>query len=215
MTLRAQPYGLQTDAVATAAILDIAEGESLGFKNLDDYRCLAGGRDMAGHTVLSCEAGAYNGSAYSTTWDRVLRTMGGAYAAGVNQTVMHGFSYASAPEAEWPGFAAFSPYNGTPGYGESWGPRQPTWRHAEDIAGYLGRVHAVLQSGTARADVAVFRQTGYTATGIGASWFTSTGVPLADAPVPQRSTPRPAERHRLGWPARSRRTGLQGALRRG
>ncbi|MFI7504052.1 glycosyl hydrolase [Streptomyces sp. NPDC049687] len=178
MTLRAQPYGLQTDAIASAAILDIPEGESLGFKNLDDYRCLAGGRDMAGHTVLSCEAGAYNGSAYSTTWDRFLRTMGGAYAAGVNQTVVHGFSYATAPGAEWPGFAAFSPYNGGPGYGESWGPRQPTWRHMNDIADYLGRVHTVLQSGTARADVAIFRQTGYTATGIGASWFTATGVPL-------------------------------------
>ncbi|GAA4823684.1 glycosyl hydrolase [Streptomyces ziwulingensis] len=178
MRVRAQPYGLQTDAIASAAILDIAEGESLGFKNLDDYRCLAGGRDMAGHTVLSCEAGAYNGSAYSTTWDRFLRTMGGAYAAGVNQTVVHGFSYASAPSAGWPGFAAFSPYNGAPGYGESWGPRQPTWDHLPDIAGYLGRVHRVLQSGTARADVAIFRQTGYTATGIGASWFTATGVPL-------------------------------------
>ncbi|MFF5105189.1 glycosyl hydrolase [Streptomyces sp. NPDC000134] len=178
MELRAQPYGLQTDAVATAAILDIAEGESLGFKNLDDYRCLAGGRDMAGHTVLSCEAGAYNGSAYSTTWDRFLRTMGGAYAAGVNQTVVHGFSYATVPGAAWPGFAAFSPYNGAPGYGESWGPRQPTWEHMTDIAGYLGRVHRVLRAGVARADVAVFRQTGYTATGIGASWFTATGVPL-------------------------------------
>ncbi|MER5428578.1 glycosyl hydrolase [Streptomyces sp. NPDC002588] len=178
MDLRAQPYGLQTDAIASAAILDLPEGESLGFKNLDDFRCLAGGRDMAGHTVLSCEAGAYNGSAYSTTWDRFLRTMGGAYAAGVNQTVVHGFSYATAPGASWPGFAAFSPYNGGPGYGESWGPRQPTWHHMTDLAAYLGRVHGVLQSGTARADVAVFRQTGYAATGIGASWFTATGVPL-------------------------------------
>ncbi|WP_426567871.1 glycosyl hydrolase [Streptomyces canus] len=178
MELRSQPYGLQTDAIASAALLDIAEGESLSFKNLDDYRCLAGGRDMAGHTVLSCEAGAYNGSAYSTTWDRFLRTMGGAYAAGVNQTVLHGFSYATAPGVSWPGFAAFSPYNGAAGYGESWGPRQPTWQHVADVAGYLGRVHRVLQTGTARADVAVFRQTGYTATGIGASWFTSTGVPL-------------------------------------
>jgi hypothetical protein len=169
MRLRAQPYGLQTDAIASAAILDIPEGESLGFKNLDDYRCLAGGRDMAGRTVLSCEAGAYNGSAYSTTWDRFLRTMGGAYAAGVNQTVVHGFSYATAPGVSWPGFAAFSPYNGAAGYGESWGPRQPTWRHLRDISGYLGRVQRVLQGGTARADVAVFRQTGYTATGIGAS----------------------------------------------
>jgi hypothetical protein len=178
MKLRSQPYGLQTDAIASAAVLDVPEGESLGFKNLDDYRCLAGGRDMAGHRILSCEAGAYAGGAYNTTWDKFLRTMGGAYAAGVNQTVIHGFSYATVPGVSWPGFAAFSPYSGAPGYGESWGPRQPTWHHVPDITGYLGRVHEVLQSGTARADIAVFRQIGYTATGIGASWLTSTGIPL-------------------------------------
>ncbi|WUD71271.1 glycosyl hydrolase [Streptomyces sp. NBC_00510] len=176
--MRAQPYGLQTDAIRSAALLDIPEGESLGFKNLDDYRCLAGGRDMAGHTVLSCEAGAYTGSAYSTTWEKFLRTMGGAYAAGVNQTVVHGFSYATLPGVKWPGYAAFTPYNGTVGYGESWGPRHPTWRHVTDVSGYLSRVHHAMQRGTSRIDVAVFRQTGYTATGIGASWFTSTGVPL-------------------------------------
>ncbi|KAA0935051.1 glycosyl hydrolase [Streptomyces apricus] len=178
LQLRSQPYGLQTDAIATAAILDIAEGESLGFKNLDDYRCLAGGRDMAGHTVLSCEAGAYTGGAYGTTWQKFLRTMGGAYAAGVNQTVVHGFSYASFPGVNWPGYAAFTPYNGTVGYGESWGPRHPTWKHVSDVSDYLGRIHQVLQSGRAQADVAVFRQTGYTATGIGASWFTATGITL-------------------------------------
>ncbi|MEV0404108.1 glycosyl hydrolase [Actinoallomurus sp. NPDC050550] len=178
LDLRAQPYGLQTDAIASAAILDVPEGESIGFKNLDDWRCLAGGRDMAGTTVLSGEIGAYNGGAYNTTWKRFLLTVGGAYAAGLNRAVIHGFSYATAPGVKWPGFAAFTPYNGTIGYSESWGPRQPTWEHAEDISGYLSRVHQVLQSGTARADVAIFRQTGYTATGIGASWFTASGVPL-------------------------------------
>ncbi|MGI5282367.1 glycosyl hydrolase [Nonomuraea polychroma] len=178
LKLRAQPYGLRTDAIAGAAVLDVAEGESLGFKNLDDYRCLAGGRDLAGREVLSCEAGAYQGGAYTTTWKKLLRTMGGAYAAGLNQTVLHGFSYADAPGAAWPGFAAFTPYNGTVGYAESWGPRQPTWRHMADISGYFARVHAVLRAGTPRADVAVLRQTGYTKTGIGAGWFTASGIPL-------------------------------------
>ncbi|MGP3960664.1 glycosyl hydrolase [Nonomuraea sp. 3N208] len=178
LELRAQPYGLQTDAIAAAAIIDVPEGESLGFKNLDDYRCLAGGRDLAGREVMSCEAGAYQGGAYTTTWKKLLRTMGGAYAAGLNQTVLHGFSYADAPGAAWPGFAAFTPYNGTAGYAESWGPRQPTWRHMADLSGYFARVHAVMRAGTPRADVAVLRQTGYTKTGIGASWFTASGVPL-------------------------------------
>ncbi|MBB2910893.1 hypothetical protein FHS43_002156 [Streptosporangium becharense] len=178
LQLRAQPYGLETDAIAAAAILDVLEGESLGFKNLDDYRALAGGRDLAGRTVLSCEAAAYQGGAYNTTWEKILRTMGGAYAAGLNQTYLHGFSYASAPGVNWPGFAAFTPYNGGIGYSESWGPRHPTWRHARDVSGYLSRIHQVMQAGTAKIDVAVFRQKGYTKTGIGANWFTASGIPL-------------------------------------
>jgi hypothetical protein len=178
LKLRAQPYGLQTDATYTAAILDIPEGESLGFHNLDDYRSLTGGRNLAGSTILSCEAGAYTGGAYSTTWQKFLRTMGGAYAAGVNQTVIHGFSYADLPGVQWPGYAAFTPYHGAVGYAESWGPRHPTWRHITDMSDYLARVHQVLQTGRPRIDVAVFRQSGYADTGIGASWFTATGIPL-------------------------------------
>ncbi|WP_033339171.1 glycosyl hydrolase [Catenuloplanes japonicus] len=177
LTFRAQPYGLETDAISVAAVIDVPEGESLGFKNLDDYRCLAGGRDMGGRALLSCEAGAYQGGAYNTTWKKLLRTMGGAYAAGLNQTVFHGFSYASAPGAGWPGYAAFTPYSGAIGYAESWGPRQPSWRHVPDVAAYLGRVHLAGRIGVNRIDAAVFRQKGYTKTGIGASWFTSDGIP--------------------------------------
>lgn len=177
LELSAQPYGMETDAISSAAILDIPEGESLGFHNLDDFRCLAGGRDMGGRRVLSDELGAYAGGAYNTTWDKILKTLGGEYAAGVNQTVLHGFSYAEAPGAAWPGFAAFTPYNGSIGYAESWGPRQPTWRHIKDISGYLGRTQTVLQAGTPRIDVAYIWQSGYGKTGLGAQWFTSDGVP--------------------------------------
>ena len=128
-TLRAQAYGLATDAISSATLLDVPEGESLGFKNLDDYRVLASARDMAGGELLSCEAAAYANGAYSTTWNKVLQTMGSVFAGGVNQAVLHGFAYRDAPGAAWPGFAAFSPYNGTGiGYAEAWGPRQPTWR---------------------------------------------------------------------------------------
>ncbi|MFG1815381.1 glycosyl hydrolase [Kribbella sp. NPDC049174] len=178
LEFRCQPYGLETDSISAAAIVDIPEGESLGFRNLDDYRALAGGRDLGGRKVLSCEAGAYQGGAYGTTWKKLLLTLGGAYAAGLNQTVLHGFSYASAPGAEWPRFAAFTPYDGRQGYSESWGPRQPTWRHVPAVTGYLGRIHQVLQTGTSRIDVAAFRQKGYTKTGIGVGWFTASGVPV-------------------------------------
>ncbi|MEV6816988.1 glycosyl hydrolase, partial [Micromonospora sp. NPDC051296] len=136
MTLRVQPYGLETDAIYSSALLDVPESESLGFKNLDDYRALASGRDMGGRSILSCETAAYANGAYNTTWNKVLQTVGSIFAAGVNQCVLHGFSYATAPGAQWPGFAAFSPYNGNGiGFSESWGPRQPTWGHVPGVAG--------------------------------------------------------------------------------
>jgi len=179
LNLRAQPYGLSTDAIRSATLLDVAEGESLGFKNLDDFRVLASARDMAGTRLLSCEAAAYANGAYSTTWNKVLQTMGSVFAGGVNQAVLHGFAYRDAPGAAWPGFAAFSPYNGTGiGYAEAWGPRQPTWRHVADVAGWFARTQRVLRTGTARTDLAFFRQKGFAATGIGAPWATNDGIPI-------------------------------------
>lgn len=176
--LRNQPYGLETDAITVAALLDVPEGESLGFKNLDDFRSLAGGRDMGGRRILSNEAGGLAGGAYSTAWDVTLKRLTPQYAAGVNQAVFHGFAYRDVPGVRWPGFAAFSPYNGATGYGEAWGPRQPTWGHVPDISGYLSRVQHVLQLGRNQVDVANFRQKGYAGSGFGAPWLTSDGVPI-------------------------------------
>lgn len=179
LKLRIQAYGLETDTLAYSGLLDVPESESLGFKNLDDYRVMAGGRDLGGRTILSCEAAAYNGSAYNVTWDRVLTTVNSIYAAGVNQAVLHGFAYAEAPGAQWPGFAAFSPYgNNTPGFSEAWGPRQPSWKHVADIAAYLKRTQWVLQTGTPKIDLVFYRQKGWAATGIGALWATNDGIPL-------------------------------------
>ncbi|CAG8982944.1 hypothetical protein HYALB_00003522 [Hymenoscyphus albidus] len=154
ITLRVQPYGLQTDAMGAAASLDIAEGKPL----------------------ISNEAAAFATSAYTTTWERVLRTLNPIFSTGVNQNVLHEFSYKEAPGVEWPGFAAFTPYNGAIRYAESWGPRQPAWRHAGDIAAYLGRVQLFLRRGVAKHDVGFLRQKGYVASGFGASWFSSEGV---------------------------------------
>lgn len=189
MGLRVQPYGLETDTVEHAALLDIPETESLGFKNLDDYRVMAGGRDMAGHTILSCEAICYNGAAYNTMLggnsasptqqNQALFTLNSIFAAGVNQAIIHGFPYADAPDVTWPGFAAFSPYyNGAIGFGEAWGPRTPQWQHMPDIAAYLSRTQLVLQTGTPKYDVVFLRQKGWTSTGIGAFWATNDGIPL-------------------------------------
>ena len=174
--LRVQPYGLRTDAIAASAVVDVPEGESLGFSNNDDFRCLAGGRDMGGNEILSEEAGAYHWGAYNTTWEKILKSLNNHYAAGVNQAVLHGYSYADAPGAQWPGFAAFTPYDDFIGYSGSWGSRQPTWTHVPDISGYLSRTHQLLQSATSKVDAAILRQKGYAGTGFGAPWFTEHGV---------------------------------------
>ena len=92
--------------------------------------------------------------------------------------MLHGFAYADAPGAAWPGFAAFSPYNGAVGYGEAWGPRQPMWQHVTDVSGHLRRTQFALQSGVNRADLAWFRQKGWTATGIGVGWGTNVAIGL-------------------------------------
>lgn len=189
MGLRIQAYGLETDSTEHSAILDIAETESLGFKNLDDYRVMAGGRDIAGKKILSCEAICYNGAAYNTTWgangtsptaqNQALFTLNSIFAAGVNQAIIHGFPYAEAPDVTWPGFAAFSPYyNGAIGFGEAWGPRTPQWEHVPGIAGYLARTQLVLQTGVPKYDIVFLRQKGYASTGVGPFWVTNDGTKL-------------------------------------
>lgn len=176
---RVQAYGLEQDSIDQAGIVDIPETESLGAKNVDDYRVLASGRDIAGKTILSCEAAAYFGKSYGATITEVLTTHGEMYAGGVNQSVLHGFPYATAPGAGWPGFAAFSPYyNNAVGYSEAWGPRLPVWEHMADVAAYLSRTQWVLRSGRARYDIAFLRQKGWAQTGIGAPWATASGIPV-------------------------------------
>jgi hypothetical protein len=189
MGIRIQPYGLETDTMQHSAVVDVPETESLGFKNLDDYRVMAAGRDLAGHKVLSCEAICYNGAAYNTTWganstsptaqNQALFTINSIFAAGVNQLMIHGFPYAKAPDVTWPGFAAFSPYyNNAIGFGEAWGPRTPQWQHVPGIAGYLARTQLVLQTGAPKYDIAFWGHKGWASTGVGPHWITNNGTKL-------------------------------------
>jgi hypothetical protein len=161
-----------------AASVDIAEGESLGFTSIDNYRALAGAAGMAGRNIISNELGAYAKSAYGTSWAKVLSTLNPQFAAGVNQNVLHGFSYLYAPGAVWPGFAAFTPIKGKAGYSESWGPRQPAWKHASDFTNYVGKMQFFLQQGVPKHDVAIFRRNGAVDNNYVAPYFTSTGARL-------------------------------------
>ena len=94
----------------------------------------------------------------------------------MNHMVLHGFSYITAPQTEWPGFAAFTPYKGGIGYADAWGPREPMWTHATDITGYLGRMQTILQRGVPQHDVAWFSQKGYVGAGYNTPWFSAAGT---------------------------------------
>lgn len=182
MGYRNQGYGATIDSILSAATTDIPEGESLGFgdNGNDRYRALAAGRDMGGNRILSDEVGAYLFSAYNIPWEQLLETMHTNYASGVNQMVVHGFAYADAPNAEWPGFAAFSPMESLGiGFAEAWGPRQPTWDHVGDgIGDYLARTQAVLQNGTSQTDVAIYLQD-FNISGVASPIFADTGLTQA------------------------------------
>ncbi|MET9084894.1 glycosyl hydrolase [Streptomyces sp. NPDC004237] len=160
MRLRAQPYGAPLDSALVAAMTGVPEGESLAFgAEPDSFRMLAAGRDLGRRSrVLSSEMGAVLNGAYRLSLADLVTTANPGYALGVNQVRVHGFPYASSPAGQWPGFYPWAPLGAPINFAECWGPRQPQWRHIDGASGYLARVHEVLQSGTGKVDVAVYRE---------------------------------------------------------
>lgn len=168
LKFRAQPYTASFDSSYAASVLDIPEGESLGFDGDDDaFRVLATGRDIGGKTtILSDELGAYMGKAYGVTWKFILGTANHDVSLGVSQVVIHGFPYKDSPSSVWPGFAPFTPLGtSSNGFADAWGPRQPQWMFANGSSAYLARAQMLMQRSGPSIDVAVLNQDpGVTAT---------------------------------------------------
>ncbi len=143
MGFRVQCAGL------AASYATVPEGDN--GDTLDSFSAKAAARDIGGHAILSDEAATFvGGQSGVANWRLMLFMIQRDYAAGVNQVVLHGFSYADAPGAVWPGFSAFGR-----AIGDDWGPRAPHWAFAGDITAYIGRLQRVLRSGRPQADVAV------------------------------------------------------------
>lgn len=169
MKLRVQPYTLSADSVYAASVVDIPEGESLGFEGDNDaFRALATGRDVGGKTtILSDELGAYMGLAYGVEWSFILGTANLDMALGVSQVVIHGFPYRDSPDSLWPGFAPFTPLGtNSNGFADAWGPRQPHWIFARNASAYLAYAQKLLQDGGPSIDVAILNE----AWGVSATW---------------------------------------------
>ncbi|KAF2997001.1 hypothetical protein E8E14_003122 [Neopestalotiopsis sp. 37M] len=169
LKFRAQPYTASFDSSYAASLLDIPEGESLGFDGDDNaFRVLATGRDIGGKTtILSDELGAYMGKAYGVTWKFILGTANHDMSLGVSQVVIHGFPYKDSPSSVWPGFAPFTPLGtSSNGFADAWGPRQPQWMFANSSSAYLARAQMLLQRSGSSIDVAILNQDA----GVTAAW---------------------------------------------
>jgi hypothetical protein len=158
MRFRNQSYGAPIDTALASAQTGTPEGESLAFGATPDaFRLIAAGRDAGRRKVLSNELGAQTNGAYRLSWADLLSTAHLDYGLGVNQSYLHGFPYLASPTNRWPGFYPWAPPSGLPiTFAEAWGPRQPQWAFAPEVAAYMSRVQQVLQSGTNKVDVAVY-----------------------------------------------------------
>ena len=153
---RAQSYGGDVNTAAASCVLDVAEGESLGFGEMREFfRNLSGGVHMTGRKFLSDEVLADLMAGYCLDWKSAAGTLNSNWAAGVNRMVIHGMSYESEVSgkfSQWPGWHAFQN-----AFADPWGDRQPYWTEVKKLSDYIARTQAILQGGTPRMDIAVYK----------------------------------------------------------
>ncbi len=153
---RAQSYGGDVNTAAASCVLDVAEGESLGFGEMREFfRNLSGGVHMTGRKFLSDEVLADLMAGYCLDWKSAAGTLNSNWAAGVNRMVIHGMSYeteVSGENNQWPGWHAFMN-----AFADPWGDRQPYWSEVSKLSGYISRTQAVLQGGVPKMDIAVYK----------------------------------------------------------
>jgi hypothetical protein len=142
------------DMTSAAAHIDAPETESNYFDGvIDAVRAMGGGAMMGQKQIFSTELGAHRYFAYAVTWPIVLNDMKVSYAGGVNRIVSHGYPYSGyRPDAEWPGLTTFEWT-----YSEMWGPRQPSWQHANEFGDWIARTQLILQTGVPRVDIGIYR----------------------------------------------------------
>ncbi len=153
---RAQSYGGDVNTAAASCVLDIAEGESLGFGEMREFfRNISGGVHMTGRKFLSDEILADLMKGYALDWKSAAATLNSNWAAGVNRAVIHGMSYekeVSGQYNQWPGWHAFQN-----AFADPWGERQPYWDHVKSLSTMIARTQAVLQGGKPKLDLAVYK----------------------------------------------------------
>ena len=110
---------------------------------------------MSGKKFVSDEVLADLMSGYQLDWKQAAGTFNSNWAAEVNRMVVHGMSYekeVSDKYSQWPGWHAFQN-----AFADPWGERQTYWPEIHQLSDFVARTQSILQGGTAKVDLAVFK----------------------------------------------------------
>ncbi|KAH8197840.1 hypothetical protein TruAng_007987 [Truncatella angustata] len=154
LKLSTQPaYNMPVDMTQAVAHVQVPELESLGFsESINNYRQFTGAAHLAGRNIISTEVGATLGNAYKQRIPHLKGLFDESFAAGVNAMVLHGYAYSGEyVGTTWPGYTPFQ-YQ----YSEMWNPRQPAWKHLDDLMSYSARNSMVIQLGVPKFDLAFY-----------------------------------------------------------
>ena len=155
MKLRAEnSYGAPFEISEPAKVLDYIETESMEFGNeLDSHRNMAGGAHLF-NKRFSSETGAWisGNYVYDNNYYRQVFYM--QYAAGIQKTVVHGYSSEYGPEeyVQWPGFEGMDAV-----WSERFNKRQPAAVDYPAQNLHYSRLQKALEVGVPQMDLAILR----------------------------------------------------------
>lgn len=154
MQLRSEiSYGLPFEISQPGKYVDGIETESLEFASqVDSHRGLAGAAHIYDR-IFSSETGATLLN-YMEPLDFYNQIIFSQFAAGVNRTVLHGYSATAGSEAStaWPGHEGMWPI-----FSERFGHRQPAYIHYRDWTKMVARYQMLLRMGRPRMDLGILR----------------------------------------------------------
>lgn len=127
--------------------------DNWGWKeSLDWQRVVASGAHQGGTNRISTELGASRDVTYELNLSEYKEMMDKEWAAGFSKPYLHGFAYQSVGAA-WPGKQRFGDTTS-----ESWNDQTfPQWADMKTLTDYWSRGTEVLETGTPRTDVAIYR----------------------------------------------------------
>lgn len=162
-------YGAPMEMTQSAAQAGIAETESLYFAKLpgngspklmdsgtrDGYRMQTGMVNLTRKEVYSSELSPLRSGAYEQSTSDLLNMINSNMAAGVNLSVVHGYSnngvYQGKYEGNWGGYDGMSGF-----FSNSWD-KTPDFTQFADSMGYVARNQYVLRQGHQDVDIAYYR----------------------------------------------------------